>query len=93
MIITQMIIQNLTVLNEFALNAGDLSLRPVFDCSGATGLIGIALKNNGVWGRVPTKTDTKNQYTRPVLNAQKATLHPKVSCYLIFSASTNRPML
>jgi hypothetical protein len=31
---------------------------------GAWVVVGIAPKNNGVWGRVRTTTDTKNQYTR-----------------------------
>jgi hypothetical protein len=31
---------------------------------GAWAAVGVALKNNGVWERVPTKIDTKHQYTR-----------------------------
>jgi hypothetical protein len=41
---------------------------------GAWVVVGVALKNNGVWGCVPTKTNTKNQYTRPALDERKAVL-------------------
>jgi ABC-type microcin C transport system permease subunit YejE len=49
--------------------------------AGAWVVFDVALKNNGVWGRVPTKTDTENQYTNSILDEQKAVLHPMISLH------------